>query len=242
MEVNAIVRHNFFTFSGLHSISTCCALLRFTLGSISGWWSQSERQRSATSSSHLLAAGVVSPAPLCTIFPRNQPSRARTNARIGAPRMPKRSFLNFSLQYLRRSLRFTSSRRCHLLSFQCIALQTFPQIGSFSIHLYTRGRIAIPPCGLGKLSQPATRRAFLTHFEIFERPFARDLDPLSVPPASSHRLKNQTTQSSAGESNLTGKGVGICCRVETSPAPSFRTIRSISSIWDSTPELAPFAR
>src|SRR5882762_593572 len=42
----------------------------------------------ATSNSHLPAAVVVSPASLCTVSPSNQPSRARTNALIRAPRMP----------------------------------------------------------------------------------------------------------------------------------------------------------
>src|SRR6266481_1581607 len=69
IEQNPILEDNFFTFCTLHSISTCCALLRFTLGSISGWGSQFERRRLATSNSHLLAAGVVSPAPHCTASP-----------------------------------------------------------------------------------------------------------------------------------------------------------------------------
>src|SRR5438094_7760533 len=83
----------FLTFSNLHSISTCCALLRHGL--------------------RRLAVGGVNPhgceLPLPTVtfrlrlwsrqrrfapFPRNQPSCARTNTTISAPRMPRRSPLH----------------------------------------------------------------------------------------------------------------------------------------------------
>src|SRR5881392_2291389 len=83
----------FLTFCNLHSISTCCALLRHCL--------------------RRLAVGGVNPhgceLPLPTVtfrlrlwsrqrrfapFPRNQPSCARTNTTISAPRMPRRSPLH----------------------------------------------------------------------------------------------------------------------------------------------------
>ena len=49
---NPAVKYNFFTFFDLHSISTCCALLRCFLRRLGGWGSQFLRPRTATSDSH----------------------------------------------------------------------------------------------------------------------------------------------------------------------------------------------
>src|SRR5260370_17497544 len=73
IEQNPSLEDNFCTFCTLHSISTCCALLRFTLGSITGWGSQFERRRLATSTSHLLAPGVVPQPPPSPSSPHSPP-------------------------------------------------------------------------------------------------------------------------------------------------------------------------
>src|SRR6266850_1950525 len=55
--------NRFLGFRGSYSISTCRPLLRLPLGGLCGWERRSGRTRGATSSSHLMAAVVVSPAP-----------------------------------------------------------------------------------------------------------------------------------------------------------------------------------
>src|SRR5260370_42258211 len=81
MARNQALTIKFLAFCNLHSISTCCALLRHFLGRLGGWGSPSVRPRSATSNSLLQAAVVVSPSPLCTISPE-------TNRRVRGP-MPQ---------------------------------------------------------------------------------------------------------------------------------------------------------
>src|SRR5690242_16754452 len=91
---NPAIRHNFFTFCNLHSISTCCALLRRPLRRLGGWWSPSVRPRSATSNSHF-GLRLWSRQRALHRFPWYQPSRARTNALIYAPRLPLQPPVHF---------------------------------------------------------------------------------------------------------------------------------------------------
>src|SRR2546429_1624531 len=58
-ERNPALRHDFFTFRNLHSISTCCALLRHSLRRLGGWGR--DRKSTRLNSSH----GYISYAVFC---------------------------------------------------------------------------------------------------------------------------------------------------------------------------------
>jgi hypothetical protein len=149
------------------------------------------RPRIATSNSQLQAAVVVSPAPPCTFSPDSQPSRARTNAPISAPRMPKHPTLHPPpLLATRNALpQFVAAAFTAPSSFLSTPLsQTFPQVCEFSSYLGTSAQIALAYPILRKLSQPATPWAVLTHFEIAGRSLATlfslpSCDPQSACPA-----------------------------------------------------------
>src|SRR2546430_16838014 len=124
----------FLTFSNLHSISTCCALLRHGL------------RRLAVGGVH--PHGCELPLPTVTFrlrlwsrqrrfapFPRNQPSRARTNTPIYAPRMPQRQPLHPppDTPLKNDQNRFAEAAlRLYLLFFHC-GSAILPQEYSFSI-------------------------------------------------------------------------------------------------------------
>src|SRR5438477_2721337 len=81
MGKNPTLRYNFFAFCNLHSISTCCALLRRSLGRLGGCWGQSVTAANSHFQQSFRAAVVVSPA-------RIAPFTLDANRRVRGP-MPQ---------------------------------------------------------------------------------------------------------------------------------------------------------
>jgi hypothetical protein len=110
---------------------------------------------------------VVLPAPLCTISPvANRRVRGPTKERCTARAKNHAARCVIKLEAAS-SLLFNSECR-HLLSFQRAATGSFPHDFLLGSHLGTSNATSSNRRRSFKLSQPATRRAILNHFEIFK--------------------------------------------------------------------------